>query len=129
MWLFRNSPGWPIPLGVKTESSLLSESNIDLWQQFTDDLPVEQASVEKPPLDKSDATDGSEWTGKFDRRARPRDQSGDESDQADVPGNNLQSNDLQSNDLQSNDLQSKDNAEDQVQLTTESDQKDDRIKE
>lgn len=129
MWLFRNSPGWPIPRGVKTESSLLSESNIDLWQQFTDDLPVEQASVEKPPLDKSDATDGSEWTGKFDRRARPRDQSGDESDQADVPGNNLQSNDLQSNDLQSNDLQSKDNAEDQVQLTTESDQKDDRIKE
>ena len=97
----------------------MSESNIDLWQQFTDDLPVEQASVEKPPLDKSDATDGSEWIGKFDRRARPRDQSGDESDQADVPGNNLQS----------NDLQSKDNAEDQVQLTTESDQKDDRIKE
>ncbi len=100
----------------------MSESNIDLWQQFTDDLPEENESAGKPPLEKSDATDGSEWAGKFDRRTRTRDES---SGQSDVQGNSLPGNDIpryddqnsesQSNDSQSNDSQSKADADDQAQ--------------
>ena len=100
----------------------MSESNIDLWQQFTDDLPEEHESAGKPPLEKSDATDGSEWAGKFDRRTRTRDES---SGQSDVQGNSLPGNDIpryddqnsesQSNDSQSNDSQSKADADDQAQ--------------
>ena len=80
----------------------MSESNIDLWQQFTDDLPEEHESAGKPPLEKSDATDGSEWAGKFDRRTRTRDES---SGQSDVQGDNLPGNDIPSNDTQDIDSQ------------------------
>ena len=46
-----------------------TEDNSDLWEQFAGPSKSKK---------KSSATDGSEWTGNFDRRKQPRDECGDQ---------------------------------------------------
>ncbi len=43
------------------------KQNGDLWQDFMQD-------DEPDYVQKSDVADGSEWTGAFDRRSKPRDE-------------------------------------------------------
>lgn len=50
----------------------MSEPKEDLWSQFAEDQPGAPGSLEKKSPKKPAATDGSEWTGKFDRRSKPR---------------------------------------------------------
>ncbi len=50
----------------------------DLWNEFSETEGVTDDFTGKfPPNPKSTETDGSEWTGKFDRRSLPRDENPD----------------------------------------------------
>ena len=50
----------------------------DLWNEFSEKEGVTDDFIGKlPPIPKSTGTDGSEWTGKFDRRSEPRDEDPD----------------------------------------------------
>ena len=56
------------------------KSKADLWEDFLDD--DESAPSFKP---KKVVSDGSEWTGKFDRRKTPRDEPKPDIDAANDP--------------------------------------------
>ncbi len=45
----------------------------DLWQSFLDEDDVDLSP-------KEEAKDGTEWTGRFDRRKTPRDEAGNTSE-------------------------------------------------
>lgn len=47
----------------------MDNDKVDLWAQFSDDGEPEP----EPKPKKTTPTDGTEWTGKYDRRSKPRD--------------------------------------------------------
>jgi len=59
-----------------------SQAKKDLWEQFSDEIADPDETPTPALVKKSSATDGSEWSGQFDRRMQPRDNASESDDQA-----------------------------------------------
>jgi len=56
----------------------------DLWQKFLDEDNEASESVSEDQ--KTSVSDGSEWSGKFDRREKPRDDSANDEEDGSTDG-------------------------------------------
>jgi hypothetical protein len=56
------------------------DTKSDLWDEFAKDEDDDSAAGSEGETKKPVATDGSEWTGRFDRRSKPRDEAADSGD-------------------------------------------------